>query len=184
MKNNLLLLFLFITVNVSAQKAKPVFQSTMQGGLLEGERGSAFQLQTINGIQYSTWFAGLGAGLDYYHTRSIPVFLNVRKEFFKKEKTPFVYVNGGYHFPWLKEGGEQWYTTETEGGLYYDAGIGYQVPVMRKSAFFFSIGYSQKNIREKQTDGVWITIWPSPPPQTRVFDYNLRRLIIQTGFRF
>ena len=122
-------LFIFC-LQATAQKNSYRFQSNMQFGLLEGEQGSAFQLQTINGVQHKTWFAGLGVGLDYYHTRSIPLFLNVRKEIFKGEKTPFVYASGGYHFPWLRAEDKDWYITETKGGLYFDAGIGYQVPVL------------------------------------------------------
>lgn len=178
--------FLFFTCfYASAQNSGYKFQTIVQGGLLEGERGGAFQMQAINGFQFKTWFAGVGVGLDYYHVRSIPVFLNVRKAFKNSEKTPFLYVNGGYHFPWLKEEDKMWGITETSGGLYFDAGIGYQLPVMKKSSLFFSAGFSQKAYSQKGTDGVWIAIWPWPgPPQTRLYEYNLRRLSIQTGIRF
>ena len=92
MKKLLALALLFGCLHSSAQKPKYTFQSNMQFGLLEGQRGSAFQLQTVNGLQFNTWFAGLGAGLDYYHTRSIPLFLNLRKSFFSGEKTPFIFL--------------------------------------------------------------------------------------------
>jgi hypothetical protein len=184
--NKLFSLFLlFVSVFAFAQNGRYNFQTTIQGGMLEGEGGGAFQLQTINGFQHKTWFAGIGAGLDYYHVRSIPVFLNVRKALLNNEKTPFLYLNGGYHFPWLKEGDKLWHITETSGGFYYDAGIGYQLPVMKKSSLFFTAGFSQKNYSQKGTDGVWIAIWPWPgPQQTRLYEYNLRRLSIQSGIRF
>ena len=58
------------------------FQSLLQGGLLDGAAGPSWQLQTINGIYYKTWFAGIGVGLDYYTMRTIPLFLDLRKEYF------------------------------------------------------------------------------------------------------
>ena len=175
---------LFTGLQASAQKAGLTFQTSVQGGLLEGERGSAFQLQTINGFKHKTWAAGVGVGLDYYHTRSIPLFLNLRKSFSDNSKTPFLYLSGGYHFPWLKEEDKYWGETKADGGLYMDAGIGYQVSFMKKSALFFSAGYSQKNYSRTETDGIVIAIWPMPAPQSRKFDFDLRRLSIQTGLRF
>jgi hypothetical protein len=179
----IVLLLAFACLQGTAQQSKPAFHSIMQGGLLEGQRGSAFQLQAINGYAYKTWFAGIGAGLDYYHTRSIPVFLNLRKAFFAGDKSPFLYASGGYHFPWLKAAEENWFSTKGKGGLYYDIGLGYQVPVMKKSAFFFSAGFSGKDFSVEESDRVWITPWPMPEPNRRRFDHNLRRLSIQTGFR-
>ena len=41
------------------------FHSINNVGLLEGQTGSAFQLQSINGMQYQSWFAGIGLGLDF-----------------------------------------------------------------------------------------------------------------------
>lgn len=179
------LLLLLSCIYASAQKKAYTFQTSVQGGLLEGESGSAFQLHTVNGFQYNTWFAGVGAGLDYYHVRSLPVYLNVRKAFLNSGKTPFVYLSGGYHFPWLKEEDKLWHITETSGGLYYDAGLGYQLPVMKKSSLFFTVGFSQKAYSQRVDDGMWIASWPRPgPQQTRLFDYNLRRLSIQAGIRF
>lgn len=177
-------IFFLTCVQASAQKNGATFQTSVQGGLLEGESGSAFQLQTINGFQCKTWAAGLGVGLDYYHTRSIPVFLNLRKSFSDKAKTPFLYLSGGYHFPWLKEEDKYWGETKATGGLYMDAGIGYQVPVLKKTSLFFTAGFSQKNYTRTEADGAVITIWPMPAPRVRKFDFDMRRLSIQTGLRF
>jgi hypothetical protein len=173
----------FFALQASAQGPGYRFQSKVQAGLLEGEQGSAFQLQTIHGFQKKTWFAGIGTGLDYYNIRSLPVFLNLRKDLFNREKTPFVYASGGYHFLWLREEDKRYNITDSKGGLYFDAGVGYQLPV-KKSALYFTAGYSQKNFSQKGHDEVWITIWPAPMPQTRTYEYELRRLSVQMGLRF
>lgn len=184
MRRVIYFVFLFACLQASAQKSGFTFQTSVQGGLLEGESGSAFQLQTINGFQRKTWSAAVGVGLDYYHTRSIPLFANVRKALGDNAKTPFLYLSGGYHFPWLREEDKYWGETKAKGGLYFDAGIGYQIPVLKKTAMFFTAGFSQKNYTRTERDGAVITIWPMPAPQTRVFEHTLRRLSIQTGVRF
>ncbi|MDQ3279760.1 MAG: hypothetical protein M3Q06_15645 [Bacteroidota bacterium] len=184
MRRILQLALVLFCVQASAQTKPLRYGGNVQAGLLEGEVGSTFQLQTVNGIQYKTWFAGLGVGLDYYHTRTLPLFTAFRKDWKGGAKTPFVYVNSGYNFPWLRDRDKSWGETNTEGGLYFDAGIGYQLPVLKTSALFFSAGYSEKHFSITRTDGYYIDIWPRPDPRKTVTAYSLRRLSIQTGLRF
>ncbi|HET7897958.1 MAG TPA: hypothetical protein VFL47_09820 [Flavisolibacter sp.] len=184
MKTFFPLLLLLFTLQAGAQKNTIAYDGSIRGGLLEGDNGSAFQLQTVNGIRYKTWSAGIGAGLDYYFARSLPVFLELRKSFGSSLKAPFVYAGGGYNFPWLKEEEKEWGFVEANGGLYADAGIGYQIPVLKKSLLFFSLGYSQKAYERLQSPPVWIDIYPSPPMPTYTYQYNLRRISIKTGLRF
>src|SRR5687768_15390308 len=104
----LTLLFIFCTGIATAQKNEKKgcscsFQSLLNIGLLEGQESSEFQIQTINGIQYKGWFAGIGAGVDYYRFRSIPLFLDIRKNILNKNFTPFIYADAGIHFPWKKD---------------------------------------------------------------------------------
>lgn len=178
-----ILLLTILTVVVPAQK--PAFSSTVQAGMLEGEAGTALQLKTVTGLHYKTWVAGLGVGLDYYHTRSLPLFLSLQKAVAKSGKSPFVYVSGGYHFPWLKPAGQTWQDMKAKGGLYLDAGIGYQLPAFKSTALFFTAGYSQKNFSETTTSApVYIDMYPPPPVQATRYDFILRRLSVQTGLRF
>jgi hypothetical protein len=187
MKKLFSFIVLLCCLGAVAQKNKAQLRTAVQGGLLEGEMGSAFQLKSVTGLQFKTWAAGIGAGLDYYHTRSIPVFLDLRKTFGKSDKVPFVYANGGVNFPWIKNAPAEWVEMDvnTRAGLYLDAGLGYQIPVFKKSQLFFSVGYSQKEYTKTTAYyPIYITIYPAPPPQTTVFDYKLRRLSLQTGIRF
>lgn len=183
MKKLIGLFLLLLSLGAVAQKVKPSFVATVQGGLLEGEAGSAFQLKAVNGFQKQSWSAGIGFGLDYYHTRSLPLFLDLRKSFGKGVRTPFVYANGGYHFPWLKTD-EQWNGVDVKGGLYMDAGIGYAFPAFKNTRLFFSAGYSQKNYSKVSGYPVYIDIFPPPPMSKVTSDFKLRRFSIQTGLRF
>ncbi len=179
----LTIICLSLIATVQAQKKGLKFQSQVQVGLLEGEQGSALQLQTVQGVKYKTWSGGIGAGLDYYHTRTIPLFFDVRKTFNCKEKTGFVYASGGYNFPWPRVQDKIGFESDFKGGLYYDAGIGYQLPVLKTSALFFTAGYSVKKFSTTHASpAVPIFLYPGPPPS--YYYYTLQRISIKTGLRF
>ena len=122
------------------------FHSINNLGLLEGETGSAFQLQTINGAQYKSWFAGVGIGLDFYRFRTIPLFVDIRKEFGKSNNKLFVYSDMGINFSWVTD---QQKTSNVENdkfgnGFYGDWGFGYKVLVHKKNNLLLSLGILTK----------------------------------------
>jgi len=187
MRKNYLLLILIISVTTSfAQQKRLSFEGTVQGGLLEGEMGSAFQMGAMAGMKKNTWTASIGGGLDYYQVRSIPLYLNLQKNIFNKNNTPFVYVSGGYHFLWLPEVFSifSWPSTlQTKGGLYYQGGIGYQVAAFKKTSLFFATAYSAKEYNETYLHTNPCLIGPCPQSEVKT-NYRLRRLSITTGLRF
>lgn len=123
------------------------FSSIGQVGLLSGSAGLAPLLQSVNGIRYKTWFAGVGVGIDGYKKGSFPFFLDVRKYFFETPATPFIYGDAGIHMPAKRIVSEdQWYENEYANGFYSDAGIGYKFGSSRKSGVVVSAGYSYKRM--------------------------------------
>jgi len=183
-----------ITFPLSAQiKDKPVknngscscgFQSLLPGGLLEGASGPSWNLQTINGIYYKTWFAGIGIGLDYYTMRTIPLFLDVRKELFRKNRTPFLYADGGIHFDWLKTREKPgWGSSEYNRGFYYDLGFGYKLGFANKDAIFVSAGYTMKSLREERMLAVQCIQFPCSPTK-EYYSYKFSRLSLKVGWQF
>lgn len=156
------------------------FRSINQIGFLSGQAGTEPLAQTINGVQYKTFSTGIGIGLDYYKERSIPLFLDIRKHVFHKPQTPFVYLDGGYHFPWTHDKAEEWIRTTVKGGLYYDVGIGYRFPTFKTGAIHVSLGYSAKNMSETINHNPWRSSWPLPEDYQQ-FDYTLRRYSFKMG---
>ena len=73
------------------------FSSINQVGILNGSKGVYYQLQSINGIKYKTWFAGIGVGMENYFRTGIPLFVDVRKNLLKTSATPFLYADVGVH---------------------------------------------------------------------------------------
>ena len=170
------------------------FSSQNFVGLLEGEYGSKFQLQTINGFKYKTWFAGLGTGIDWYYRRSIPAFISVSKDFLIKERRNFfVSAAGGINFPWKdgKNYNEWGYSIEKlNPGIYYEGGFGYKVGIGKKSdAVLIQLGYSYKHVREEAKNVVYYYSYSILPGSgefeyTNRFDYHLRRVSLKLGWSF
>lgn len=154
-------------------------------GLLEGTAGPSWNLQTINGVNYKSWFAGIGVGLDYYNLRTIPLFVDFRKELLRKSKTPFLYADGGIHFDWLTTGQKPgWGSSEYNRGFYYDAGAGYKFGFgNRRDALLVSAGYTMKTIREER---VFIQQCVQPPcnPSKEYYNYTFSRLSFKVGWQF
>ena len=93
MKIRLIIYILFSTALAKYVKAQETpllvshhFTSINKAGLLTGSAGQAANIQTINGLTWSKWFAGVGTGIDYYGTRSIPLFVDLRRNFNTKAK--------------------------------------------------------------------------------------------------
>lgn len=194
MKILLVVFFTGIVCITSAQEAKQgqpakqgcscSFSSINQVGVLNGSKGAYFQLQTINGVRYKTWFAGVGAGIDYYTRRGFPVFLDVRKDIFDKRSTPFLYADAGIHLVYKqKEKLSQWYQNTYSNGFYGDAGIGYKLGFRSAGGLLVSAGYSYKNINRKYE---YITTCPTARCYEDYFTYKnyYHRLSLKLGWQF
>ena len=185
---------LLFAVSLRAQEKKTAcswtFHSINNVGLLEGQTGSAFQLQTVNGAQFKSWFTGAGVGLDFYKFRSIPLFLDLRKEFFSGMSKLVVYADMGVSFTWATEDQKNPYLNNHYGnGLYNDFGLGYKSSVGKKSALLLSVGYSFKKVTETY-DPVYMvpmtymaSIAPPSYPSQKT-NYSLNRLSLKIGWEF
>jgi hypothetical protein len=170
------LISLFLHLSVIAQKSGLKYNGIIQAGLLHGAMEPSWQLQLINGVKFKTFSFGIGLGLDQYHIKTIPVFLDARKSIFDKVNTPFVYADFGTNFPSEKKSSDMWGTREFEKGRYYDLGIGHLWGMNKGGSFLVSIGYTQKRITENHLYS-WAPRWES-------IDYTLRRLSLKAGLRF
>ena len=169
-----------------AQKNSPSrkfkFSSVNQFGLLLGEKGESVSLQTINGVRKSSWSAGIGTGIDLYSQRSVPLFIDVRKEFTQASNKPFVYLDGGVNFQWMNYiQKEQRRSADTKPGAYYEAGLGYNIFMRHQSAFVLSAGYTYKRIREEYMNYRLMRGVYGESPEQMISQY--RRLVIRIGIR-
>jgi len=182
----LLLSFSFCTAITAQVSVK--YRSQNYIGLLEGEAKGAFQLQTIHGVQISNWFGAVGAGLDYYVYRSIPVFISLNRDFTFNNRTFFISGDIGVNYPWVTdEYFSVWAGPSTQkffAGLYWASGLGYKAYFKNKrDAIVLNLGYSFKHLREEQTRSA---ICQDPPCQVDVdrYDYRLNRISLKLGWQF
>ncbi len=191
----LLILLVMTSTFVSAQQKSSInlwsFQSIANVGLLEGQTGSAFQLQTVNGARYKSWFAGVGLGLDYYRIRTIPLFIDIRKEFGKNSGKLFIYADGGISFGWATDAQKTgyWLNDQFHNGFYSDMGLGYKSAIGKKSAVVISIGYSYKKANESYSSPYYYPNYYAtdimPPNDSREkIGYSLNRLSMKIGWAF
>lgn len=190
MKNTLFFLSLLLAAGSFAQEKqaqaslKPVqFKTIVQSGLLAGSSGEGAVLQAIHGVQWKNFYAGVGAGLDFYMQRGVPIFADIRYRFSKQRKSFFVYTDAGVHVPWIKRPEERNILSQ-DAGLYTDVGIGFQLATKKSDAFLFSAGYSYKHVAETQEGFSWQP-WPQPAGQNDLrYDYHFNRIVIKFGFMF
>jgi hypothetical protein len=182
---------LFLMMSAVGQKASKIkFHSMANAGLVTGKTDNTLQLQTINGIEFKTYSACIGIGLDDYYFKTIPLFVDLRKNLSEKKSTPFVYLDLGASIPWDRAKIETWTSSYYKTGFLYDMGIGYSVPIKGKFAFNFSAGYSEKILNETRetSSWIWIDYMPGPAPSsykdTADYRYTLRRISLKIGLSF
>jgi hypothetical protein len=159
------------------------FGSINQIGVMSGENGNNLMLQTINGFRYKTWFIGAGVGIDWYHTTTIPLFLDIRKNLLAKTNSPFLYVDGGIQAmnSAMKEGTH--ISDDYKTSAYYDVGLGYHIGLKNNNALLMSAGYSRKSL--EYTQNYW-NLCPAGtcPTNKDTYKYELNRLTLKVGYRF
>ena len=160
------------------------FQSLNSVGVQWGERTAGHILYSANGIHYKGWFMGVGTGIDYYQFRSIPLLLDIRKKILAKENTPFAYAAAGRHFTWQTKEAKAANRFDLGGTLYYDVGVGYQLPLNDKLKMIFTLGISEKEVIEEYNTMPWSSVWPLPPQALQKQEHQFRRIAFKIGLGF
>jgi hypothetical protein len=179
-------------VTVSAQETKQEqpakkgcscsFVPVLLVGALMGEKGAYWQVQTIQSIRYKTWYAGIGAGVDWYGIRGVPVFLDLRKDVFKTPNSPYFYVDGGVHLAHMNNEKDQWFNYSYSNGFYSDVGFGFRIGISQRNKLLLSGGYSYKDgikyQKWKCVDGVSCGV------NTFRYTSSLHRMTLKMGWQF
>ncbi|MGN6248975.1 MAG: hypothetical protein ACTHNG_11505 [Ginsengibacter sp.] len=183
-------LFLFLTIILFAstgfaQRKKIHFQSINTISFVGGDSPEKTGFGSTNGIVYSSWFAGIGAELDNYHFKTIPVFLDGRK-YFGSENRLFIYGDLGANLPAQKKAGKEFYDYSRfyySGGMYWAGGIGYLFPFIKKSSLLFSLGNSYKSMSAKTIGNNYCPAGDCAPSY-RDYQFKFYRLVVKAGWFF
>lgn len=169
-------------ISVFSQTVKPHFRSINAAGISVGESHPQLVFQSVNGLTFKDWFAGIGVGLDEYEIKSLPLFADIRMNF-GKEKKGFIYGDIGYNF-FLEDKSEDMLFAGTkstyEGGIYTDIGIGVRAKFIKKVNMVFSLGHSYKEIKNTQVRTI-CGIIPPCYDETSRFTHNYGRVSLKVG---
>lgn len=142
---------LFILNVATAQQHAVHFNSKNTIGISLGQKEMAPLFQTINGLSFNNYFAGVGVGIDDYNYKSYPLFIDARR-YFGNDVEFFFYGNLGYNFSGKNKPGKEipYYTSyKFSGGVYSDFGIGYRTRFIKQSFFTISAGFTYKEMVNK-----------------------------------
>jgi hypothetical protein len=157
------------------------FRSFNSTGLIAGATDEEFLVQSVNGFRKDRLFAGVGVGIDYYHQRSVPVFLELRRFFSREPSSAFLYAGGGWNVVWKEDRGDEGSFTSSYGnGLYFDLGVGYTFSVSGREAFVLSAGYSGKNYSARIQTPQFCP-GGNCPPRVEDSEYKLSRIVLKAG---
>ena len=184
----------FVLAGPASGQDKLKFRSTEWAGLVSGQVGNAFQVQTVNGVYRGPWFVGAGAGLDGYRLLSMPLFLSVSREIsLGKREGLFLFANGGTNIPLRNQSipgypydapmGNAWHP-----GLFMNAGLGYEWKLGENSdkAILVSIGYMEKKLTETNSGLSCPYCQPGPvaAPEQIKYEFLNRAYQFMVGFRW
>lgn len=178
--NAKIFLALIMTISFASAhgQSKLRYSATAQAGLVYGSSEPGWQVQMINGVRFKTYSAGIGVGVDSYRYKTAPLFIDLRKNIFDRDQTPFIYADLGTNIPFDKKESNQWVLTEINKGGYYDVGVGYDWSMKNKLGFTMSLGYTHKYLHLVET------YWWRTENNKEYIDYTLRRISFKAGLRF
>lgn len=188
---SLCLITLALLEAAMSQKVAAQHQLAYRGsvalGMVMGESSSSLQVQTVHGVQYKQWQAGLGIAVDNYRYRTIPLFLDIRRMLPLKTNALFVYAGAGPDFLWLTTAQKQELSitnqTKFRAGWYGDVGAGYRIGrSTNRNAVLLSAGYSVKSLRTTTRD--FTPIAYDAPPVFSDRTYSLGRIMVKVGIAF
>lgn len=140
-------LLLILSVAVHAQ-TKLQYSATLEASLLKGNSQNSNAFLFTNGLSYKSWTTGVGAGLDNYVYRSLPLFIDIKKTFGRGYLQSFVNASAGVNINEAKDDQKFQYfgyqNVDYKNGFYARAMAGISLPVNKKLRVFFKAGYSYK----------------------------------------
>jgi hypothetical protein len=183
-----------LTFATSSAQTPWKFRSDNYLGFDNGEMGSYGQVQTVNGLYKRSWFLGVGAGLDYYRYRSIPLFVSVTKDLMPAKNGLFVNLDAGTNLPWYDRplSGTGYTASKFYPAPYWSADLGYKLKLSTHNdqAILFSAGYSYKEMKEDLTDSEGVgcpvnvicglPVYSSPER----YEYHNHRASVKIGWQF
>ena len=174
--------------SASAQKSKPGFFVEPKLAMLNGDNAVSTQILLSGGIQLARWDLGLGAGIDFYQVRTVPLILKGQYQLGKSRKWT-IWSNAGLNIAWATDKQFSnpiwiWGVTRQHfnNGWIGEGGVHYTFARQKNTALFIGGGYSVKTINDQYDEIIYVS--GSSKTVTRNVDYRFSRLSLYMGVRF
>ncbi len=162
-------------------------------GILSSKTEVSKTIGLTAGGSRKQWIYGIGASLDYYKFRSLPLYAEVKRMFGNNLNTPFVYMRAGqnvelvldrqHQHPQYSNSGVLISDCDFSNGLFYEAGAGMAFKNKKGKGTFLSVGYSRKTLSENWTNRIWNASkndWENAAVSKK---YLLNRVVFKMGIR-
>lgn len=188
MKKNFFLIAILTTLIAQAQnksKVKFVYSNVNNMQVIVGDKSSGIGLESIHGVKWKNNFSiGVGAAYETHQVASIPVFIDIRKSFGKKNSQPFIYANAGRNYTLRTDNYPKtwsWNNADAytfKSSYYYAMGIGIARKINKNSKLLFSLGVSFKEFKYAYN---YSWIWNTDFLPNYVYDYKFNRYCFKIG---
>lgn len=177
--------------DILAQKStKSIFVVTPEINLLNGDEHISSNINLKAGILKHKTQYSIGAGIDYYGYRTVPIVVDVKQFLGNKKNKAFVYAGVGYNVTWLldEQKRRNWFwgmpttTADYSNGFAYHYGIGYGFLNKKNKGLLVNIGINSKSLKETYDTWVFNGTTSVLMPTNNI--YTLSRLAIGFAFSF
>ncbi|MEO6721288.1 MAG: hypothetical protein ABIN67_13035 [Ferruginibacter sp.] len=152
--------------------------------ILNGSSTTSLAINTVNGFQFSRFFAGIGTGFDYYYQTTIPLFAEGRFDLVEGKNKLQLFANGGFSFPFSSKNRQsEGKTGPYKTGGMYDAGLDYHLAV-KNEAFILGAAFSNKQVRQMIDNNIWNPVLNQVENIPIKEEYSLNRIVIRIGWMF
>ncbi len=150
MNRCLFLILIFFSTRAHSQ-SKLTYTAGVEASILKGSSDKSNAVLFTNGLLYKNIMFGAGAGVDNYFYRSVPLFLDVRKQFGKARVQPFINASAGINFSHLTSEQKQSYAAynnpDYKNGFYLKTSVGISVKVDNHIKIQVNGGYNYKTTK-------------------------------------
>lgn len=189
MKHLLLLATILAPSLLWAQKKSTIkYTNLSEVGILTGKTENTLNVRTINGIAYKKASIGLGVGYDPYGYKSVPIFIDARKQFGNKKCKFVLYADGGLNFPLHSDYfPEKWnngniaYQFNTT--FYGEAGFGMKQKINKLFSLNITAGFSYKHFSYVEHSQLWYSSPYVFSNGNATYDYYYRRFAVRMGLQ-
>jgi hypothetical protein len=181
---------MMIAAPVLSQQSKTGYTGSLEAALVNGGYESNAAITMTHGLGFKGITASVGAGIDYYRFRSVPVFIDLKKYFTIAKLQPFIQASAGLNVAWPtteQKIVQRWWwqgndTISFSNGIYSKAVMGIVLNPGKQVKISAVAGWSYKSVTTRYDELVFDGTGSRMEIRTMIFGLN--RLYVGLGVSF